>query len=122
MLPCRAMPLRGLISGWDRSLIIQPTSACYVFGIVTTFEKNTILFTLLYRDDEYRIQTRNGQYHSLMGLISDQLPMSGFGLCSGMGSCGTCLVVIDGMPALSCAVQVNDDLANTRVEVMEEYF
>ncbi len=116
------MPLRGSIGGWDRSLLFRPTRAYYVFGIVTTFEKNTILFTLLYRDEEYRIQTRDGQYHSLMSLISEQLPISGFGLCSGMGSCGTCLVVIDGMPTLSCAVQVNDDLANTCIVVNEDYF
>jgi aerobic-type carbon monoxide dehydrogenase small subunit (CoxS/CutS family) len=85
-------------------------------------KKYTILFTLIYREEEYQIQSRLGQYHSLMSLISDQLPTSGFGLCSGMGSCGTCLVVIDGTPALSCAVQVNDDLANTRVEMKEDYF
>ena len=86
------------------------------------FEKNTILFTLIYREVEYRIQTRPGQYHSLMTLISDQLPVSGFGLCSGLGSCGTCLVVIDGMPTLACTVQVNDDLANSRIVMNEEYF
>ncbi len=102
--------------------MIRKISAYCVFRTLTTFEKNTILFTLLYRDEEYRIQTRADQYHSLMSLISDQLPMSGFGLCSGMGSCGTCLVVIDGMPTLSCAVQVNDDLANTRIVVNEDYF
>lgn len=87
-----------------------------------TSEKNTILFTLIYQDEEYRVQTRLDQYNSLMSLISDQLPVSGFGLCSGMGSCGTCLVSIDGIHTLSCSVQVNDSIANTRIVVKEEYF
>ena len=89
---------------------------------MATSEKNTILFTLIYRNEEYRVQTRLGQYNSLMSLISDQLPVSGFGLCSGMGSCGTCLVAIDGMHTLSCSVQVNDSIANTRIVVKEAYF
>ena len=57
-----------------------------------------------------------------MTLISDQLQVSGFGLCSCMGSCGTCLVAIDGMHTLACAAQVNDDIANTQIVVEEAYF
>lgn len=80
-------------------------------------EKNTILFTLVYRGEEWPVQTARNTYHSLMSLISAYLPVTGFGLCSGMGSCGTCVVEIDGIRSLSCAVAVNDDLANTRVVV-----
>jgi aerobic-type carbon monoxide dehydrogenase small subunit (CoxS/CutS family) len=80
-------------------------------------EKNTILFTLIYKGEEYQVQTRERQYFSLMTLISDYLTIPGFGLCSGMGSCGTCLVDIDGTSTLACEIPVNDDLANTRIKI-----
>ena len=80
-------------------------------------EKNTILFTLIYKDEEYQVQTRERQYFSLMTLISDYLNIPGFGLCSGMGSCGTCLVDIDGSFTLACEVAVNVELANTRIKI-----
>ena len=83
-------------------------------------KKNTILFTLIYRGEEWLLQTHRNEYHSLMSLISAYLPVVGFGLCSGMGSCGTCIVEIDGMRSLSCAVAVNDELANTRIVVREQ--
>lgn len=84
-------------------------------------EKNTILFRLLYKDEEVQVQTSRNQYYSLMSLISDYLEISGFGLCSGMGSCGTCAVKIDGMRSLSCDVPVNDELANTRIVIQKAY-
>ncbi len=89
---------------------------------MTDSAKNTILFSLFYRGEEYLIQTSRNEYHSLMTLLSDRLPVSGFGLCSGMGSCGTCLVTIDGMPTLACAVRVDDEIANTRIVVQENHF
>lgn len=84
--------------------------------------KNTILFSLFYQEEEYLIQTRGGQYYSLMTLIADQLPVAGFGLCSGMGSCGTCLVHIDGRATLACAVRVDDEIANTQIVIEENHF
>lgn len=85
--------------------------------------ENTILFTLVYRNEEYRVQTNRHQYHTLMTLISDWLAIPGFGLCCGMGSCGTCMVGICTKHAavqrhtLSCDVQISDELANTIVIV-----
>ncbi|CAN5408517.1 hypothetical protein BH09BAC4_BH09BAC4_30240 [soil metagenome] len=84
-------------------------------------EKNTILFTLVYKNEDVQVQTRRNQYYSLMSLISDYLDVSGFGLCSGMGSCGTCVVEIDGVRSLSCDVAVTDELANTRIVIQESY-
>lgn len=78
-------------------------------------EKNTIVLTLVLNGEEYQIQTREKQYFSLMTLISDNLSILGFGLCSGMGSCGTCLVEIDGRYTLACEVPVTDELANSRI-------
>lgn len=82
-------------------------------------EKNTLLFTLVYRGEEWPVQTGRNKYHSLMSLISAYLPVVGFGLCIGMGSCGTCVVEIDGIRSLSCSVPVGDELANTRIVVQE---
>ena len=86
-------------------------------------ERNTILFTLIYQDNPYPVQTRRDQYHTLMTLISDHLSLLDFGLCCGMGSCGTCMVRIKEKyspierSALACEVQVNDDLANTQITI-----
>ena len=88
-------------------------------------EKNNILFTLVYQEEEYPVQTSRNQYHSLMTLISDRLAIPGFGLCSGMGGCGTCMVTISEKysqikrTTLSCDVQVNDELANTIITIPE---
>jgi aerobic-type carbon monoxide dehydrogenase small subunit (CoxS/CutS family) len=84
-------------------------------------EKNTIMLTLIYNDKKYQVQTRQDQYHTLMTLIADHLALPDFGLCCGMGSCGTCMVEMVEMnssvtqSALSCDVQVNDTLANTTI-------
>jgi aerobic-type carbon monoxide dehydrogenase small subunit (CoxS/CutS family) len=84
-------------------------------------DQRTILFVLVYKNEEYPVQVADGQYHSLMSLISDQLGIPGFGLCCGMGSCGTCLVTIypAGWQTFACAVAVNDELANVRVLIEE---
>jgi len=84
-------------------------------------EKTTILFTLFHKGERYPVQTFPNQYYSLMTLISDQLAIPGFGLCCGMGSCGTCVVQIANkysgpkQQVLSCGTLVNDDLANTQI-------
>lgn len=88
---------------------------------MTKIEKSIILFTLVHKNEEHRIQTHKNQYHSLMSLISDHLAIPGFGLCSGMGSCGTCMIDIYRKHAeakitrFSCEMPVNDNLANMRV-------
>lgn len=91
-------------------------------------EKHTILFTLVYTGEEYSVQTCRGQYHSLMTLISDHVGAIGFGLCSGMGSCGTCMVEIKEKyssarrSGLSCEMQVNDELANTFIIIPDKIY
>ncbi len=82
-------------------------------------EEDIIIFTLVYKNEAYQVQTSRNQYHTLMTLISDYLALPGFGLCCGMRSCGTCIVEICKKrtaikkSTLSCDVQVNDELANT---------
>ena len=86
-------------------------------------EENILKFTLVHRGTEYPVRTCNRQYYSLMSLISDCLAIPGFGLCSGMGSCGTCLVDISENKssvkrlALSCDVQVNNELENVMITI-----
>lgn len=91
-------------------------------------EKHTILFTLIHGREEYAVQTHRGQYYSLMTLISEHLGLAGFGLCSGMGSCGTCRVDIREQyssvkrSGLSCNIKVNDELANTMIVIPERMY
>lgn len=80
-------------------------------------ETRNINFTLVIGQEEFMIQTSRNQYHSLMTLIADRFNLADFGLCSGMGSCGTCDVEMDGESALGCEIAVNDSLANTRIVV-----
>ena len=91
-------------------------------------DETTIIFTLVFLQKEYKVYTYRNEYHSLMILIADRLDLSGFGLCSGMGSCGTCMVEIKekfssySRHTLSCEVQVNDDLANTIIIVAKNNY
>ena len=86
-------------------------------------EKNTIIFKLVYQDKEYQVQTRRDQYHTLMSLIADHLSILDFGLCCGMGSCGTCMVEINEKYSpirqfiISCDVQIDDALSNTTINI-----
>ena len=58
-----------------------------------------------------------------MVMISDHLSLLDFGLCCGMGSCGTCMVEISEKHCvakqfvLSCEVQISDELANARITI-----
>lgn len=91
-------------------------------------EKRTLLFTLSYNGKQYPVQAVRKEYTSLMRLISGYLGIPGFGLCSGMGSCGTCMVTITGKgrhkgsSTLSCATPVDDELANAVVMITDGYY
>ena len=91
-------------------------------------EKYNIIFNLIYDGKEYSVYTYRNQYFSLMSLISEQSAIFGFGLYSGMGSCGTCVVYIGEENSirrtrmLSCNVRVDEELANMIVEVSDAGF
>lgn len=91
-------------------------------------EKNTILLTLNYLGESYQVQTHPGEYHTLMTLISDYLAIPGFGLCCGMGSCGTCVVQISGpgshvkRSVLACDVEINDALSNSQIDIPDKIY
>lgn len=90
-------------------------------------QKRNITLTLIFRDERYVIQVYYKEYHSLMTLIADRLAIPGFGLCCGMGSCGTCVVELCDKytkrkrSVLSCDTMINDTLANTEVYIRTIY-
>jgi len=47
--------------------------------LIAEDKRNTIIFTLVYKREEYQVQTSRNQYHTLMTLISDYLAIPGFG-------------------------------------------
>jgi ferredoxin, 2Fe-2S len=59
-----------------------------------TTQKNDIVFTVLFGNKKYKIQTYQGEYRNLMQLIADKIFIEDFGECKGMGRCGTCMVTI----------------------------
>ncbi|PRY55545.1 2Fe-2S iron-sulfur cluster protein [Arcticibacter pallidicorallinus] len=90
--------------------------------------RKTILFTLHYASEAYSIQVMPNEYYSLMTLIADKLAIPGFGLCCGMGSCGTCLVQIAHAQSkakanvLACDIRVDDSLANAVIIIPDTRF
>ncbi|MGZ3758189.1 MAG: hypothetical protein ACXVAY_17120 [Mucilaginibacter sp.] len=87
-----------------------------------------IQLTLIYRGETYRINTYTNEYYSLMTLISDHLAISGFGLCCGMGSCGTCMVELANKYSsiarfvMACNIPINDELANTQITIADQRY
>ncbi|MBC7537162.1 MAG: 2Fe-2S iron-sulfur cluster binding domain-containing protein [Ferruginibacter sp.] len=88
--------------------------------------KGNIIITFIYKGDSYIIHTYANEYSNLMTLISDRLAIPGFGLCCGMGSCGTCIVEIGSQytsitkPVLSCDIRVNNELSNKHVTIADQ--
>jgi aerobic-type carbon monoxide dehydrogenase small subunit (CoxS/CutS family) len=86
-------------------------------------QDRNISLTLLYQGQAYSVRTFHNEYYSLMTLISAHLGIVGFGLCSGMGSCGTCLVEVGTKYSaatqlvLACDIRVNDELSNTQITI-----
>lgn len=91
-------------------------------------EKGTIQLTFVYKGESHVIQTYPNQYYSLMTLISDMLGIRGFGICCGMGSCGTCIVQLSNSytshknTLLACDVPINDELANTIITIPDKFY
>lgn len=91
-------------------------------------QEKTIQLTLVYLGQSHAVQTDTKTYYSLMTLISDHLAIPGFGLCCGMGSCGTCVVELASSfaalkrPVLACSVQIDDALSNSYVFVPDKVY
>ncbi|ATP55618.1 ferredoxin [Pedobacter ginsengisoli] len=55
---------------------------------------NNISLTVIWDGISYELQTFPNEYRSLMMLIFDRIGPEEFGVCLGMGKCGTCLVEV----------------------------
>lgn len=91
-------------------------------------DMSNISLTLIYRGETYPVRTYTNEYYSLMTLISEHLAIAGFGLCSGMGSCGTCMVQMGNKYSsttkhiLACGTRVNDGLSNTQITIADQFY
>jgi 2Fe-2S ferredoxin len=102
-----------------------------------------IVFTVFFEEEEYKIHTYEGEYRSLMHLIYDKMYTEDFGVCKGMGKCGTCLVEVSGLKGasvlmeedeksrirkqdiknenarLACQILISKDLENVNVRILQ---
>jgi aerobic-type carbon monoxide dehydrogenase small subunit (CoxS/CutS family) len=91
-------------------------------------DERNIPLTLIYQGENYPLQTYTNEYYSLMVLISEHLGIAGFGLCCGMGSCGSCMVSIGNKYAsiirhvLACDIHIDDELSNTLITIPDQQF
>lgn len=116
-----------LLNKVELELLVNRDGLLYLQKRMHPMQK-TILFSIRYAGLVHPIQAMPNQYYSLMTLISDQLAVPGFGLCCGMGSCGTCLVQIvdphskQKTSVLACDRRVDDGLANVEVIIPDVRF
>jgi ferredoxin, 2Fe-2S len=103
-----------------------------------------IVFTVLFGDEKYVIQTYEGEYRNLMALIADKIVAENFGECKGMGRCGTCMATIANWKIkapskerneevtlskcspdnedvrLSCQILITENLSDSTVHIKDE--
>ena len=106
-------------------------------------QKKDICFTLIYFDEEIKVETFEGEFRNLMTLINEKVYVTDFGECKGIGRCGTCLVEEEGLGEasvmernekstlakcavqkpglrLSCQIMINAALQNSIIKIVEE--
>lgn len=103
-----------------------------------------IVFTLIYFDEEIKIETYEGEFRNLMILINEKIFVNDFGECKGIGRCGTCLIEVEGLNnleqpmernekstlakspvkkpnlRLSCQLMINASLDHSVIKIVEE--
>lgn len=91
-------------------------------------QSKPISLQLEFEDKQIQIYTDTNTYYSLMELITTHIVIPGFGICSGMGSCGTCMVDIceknGGAPKyiFSCSERISYELANTIIKIHTSFY
>ncbi len=83
-------------------------------------EPAIIRFTIIIESQQFVVEISWGQYQSLMTLIVDRFNLADFGLCCGMGSCGTCDVTINGIKVLACETAVDASLKNSVIRIHKQ--
>lgn len=103
-----------------------------------------INFTILYKEEKIEVSAYEGEFRNLMVLINEKIYVEDFGECKGIGRCGTCLIVAEGLDnslspiernekstlqkctapyknlRLSCQVMINEGLQNATIKIVEE--
>ena len=106
--------------------------------------KRDINFTILHDGDQIQVATYEGEFRNLMMLINEKMYVEDFGECKGIGRCGTCLIIAEGLDnsasvmernekstlqkctaqyknlRLSCQVMINESLQNAVIKIIEE--
>lgn len=91
-------------------------------------QEKTLQLTLIYLGEKHQLVVNTCAYYSLMTLISHHLAIPGFGLCSGMGSCGTCLVELEDplscvkKQVLACGTKVDHGLSNSNIFIPDKIY
>jgi 2Fe-2S ferredoxin len=106
--------------------------------------KKDICFSVFFNGEEIEVATFEGEFRNLMVLINEKLYVEDFGECKGIGRCGTCLVIAEGMGEaasmmernekstlqkctyehanlrLSCQIMINDALRGARIQIVDD--
>jgi ferredoxin, 2Fe-2S len=104
-----------------------------------------IFIRIKYGNALFEVETYINEYRNLMLLLRDQLILDEFGVCGGMGRCGTCVINTENIKGdsankdrnepvtltkmgldistfrLSCQLLINDDLNGAVIEIIEDY-
>lgn len=83
-------------------------------------QKRNINFTLIYFDEEIKIETYEGEFRNLMILINEKIYVEDFGECKGIGRCGTCLVEVEGLNDLASEMERNEKSTLEKCAVKKE--
>ncbi|MEO8822656.1 MAG: ferredoxin [Ginsengibacter sp.] len=106
--------------------------------------KRDINFTILHNNEEIKVATYEGEFRNLMVLINEKIYVEDFGECKGIGRCGTCLIIAEGLDnsesvmernekstlqkcaaiyenlRLSCQIMINESLQDAVLKIVEE--
>lgn len=107
--------------------------------------KRNINFTILHYNEEIKVATYEGEFRNLMVLINEKIYVEDFGECKGIGRCGTCLIIAEGLDnstsvmernekstlqkcaaakyknlRLSCQIMINEGLQDAVIKIVEE--
>ena len=61
------------------------------------------------------IETKHGEYMSLMFLLKDKLLLDGFGECGGVGRCATCIIKVAGIKGSSNIKERNEPTTLSKI-------
>jgi 2Fe-2S ferredoxin len=75
-----------------------------------------VVITVNYEGKQFILHTFPYEYRSLMHLLTDKLFIEGFGECSGMGKCGTCIIGVVSSKYQLTGFDRNEQTTMNRIE------